>query len=107
MKLLRRCDHLLHAAHLANVLRAAGVRCSLRNTTLAGGIGDIPFMECGPELWIDNDLDEAHAHALLAEVEAATPESETAAVWRCLCGEAIEPQFGACWQCGASRFAPG
>jgi hypothetical protein len=24
--------------------------------------------------------------------------------WRCLgCGEELEPQFGACWQCGHSR----
>lgn len=101
MKLIRRCDHLLQAAHLANVLRAAGIRCSLRNTTLAGGLGDIPFLECGPELWIDFALDEVRARALLAEVES-TPSPQVS--WRCTCGEAIEAQFGACWQCGTSRF---
>ena len=104
MKLLRRCDQTLQAAHIANVLRAAGIRCTARNVTLAAGIGEIPFLECAPQVWIDNDLDEAQAHALLAEIEASDA-LQHASTWSCRCGETIEPQFGACWQCGASRFA--
>lgn len=105
MKLVRHCEQNLQAAHLANVLRAAGIACSVRNATLAAGIGDIPFLECSPQLWIDNDLDEAHARALLAEIETGDSEVPRAAPWHCRCGEVIEPQFGACWQCGTSRFA--
>ena len=105
MKLIRRCDQNLHAAHLANILRAAGIRCTVRNTTLISGLGEIPFLECSPEVWIDNDLDEAHAVALLAEIETGNDSAAPESSWRCRCGESIEPQFGECWRCGASRFA--
>ena len=99
MKLLRRCDHALQAAHYANLLSAAGIRCEIRNTTLSGAIGDIPFLECAPQLWLDSALDEARAHQILQE--AAAPVAGPG--WRCRCGEWQEPQFGACWHCGATR----
>lgn len=102
MKLLRRCDHVLQATHYANALRAAGIRCDVRNTTLSGAIGDIPWLECAPQVWIRDDADEARARALLEEL--ARPSD--APPWRCLqCNETIEPQFGECWNCGSARPA--
>lgn len=101
MKLLLRCDHVLQAEHYANVLRAAGIRCTVRNTALAGAIGDIPFIECAPQVWIDNTLDEHRARELLGSLRQ--PVEGTA--WQCTCGETIEPQFGQCWRCGAERPA--
>jgi hypothetical protein len=101
MPLLMRCDHLLQAEHYANVLRAAGIRCAVRNTALAGAIGDIPFLECAPQLWIDSPLDESRARELLGSLR----QPVTGPAWQCACGESIEPQFGACWRCGASRPA--
>ncbi len=100
MKLLLRCDHLLHATHTANVLRAAGVACEVRNTALAGAIGDIPWLECAPQVWILRDGDEALARTLLEELAQPVPGGS----WRCSrCGESLEPQFAACWNCGAMR----
>lgn len=102
MKLLRRCDHGLQAAHLANALNAAGIACEVRNTTLSGAIGDIPWLECAPQVWIRDARDEARALALLAEL-AVAPD---APAWQCAqCQETIEPQFGACWNCGTPRAA--
>lgn len=101
MKLLRRCEHALQAQHLANALRAAGIACEVRNTTLAGAIGEVPWLECAPQLWIANALDEPRALQLLQELHAPL----AAPPWRCACGETIEAQFGACWKCGASRAA--
>jgi hypothetical protein len=101
MKLLFRCDHALQAEHYANVLRAAGIRCVVRNTTLAGAIGDIPFIECAPQVWIENRLDEAQARALIDTVQKPLDGPP----WTCRCGEVIEPQFGACWRCSAVRPA--
>lgn len=98
-KLFMRCDHPLQAAHYANVLRAAGIACQVRNTTLAGALGDIPFLECAPQLWLDSSLDEGYARQLIAEVQ----QQLDAPSWHCVCGEEIEPQFGACWHCGALR----
>ncbi len=101
MQLLQRCDHPLQAEHLANVLRAAGIRCEVRNTGLSGALGEIPFLECAPQLWVDNALDLPRARELIAAV--SRPLDGPA--WRCSCGELLEPQFGQCWQCGAARPA--
>jgi hypothetical protein len=100
MMLLMRCDHLLAAAHFAGALRAAGIECEVRNTMLSGALGEIPFLECAPQLWLRNPLDEARARetiALLRRPAAGEP-------WTCGgCGETLEPQFGQCWSCGAPR----
>jgi hypothetical protein len=101
VKLLLRCEHALQANHYANALRAAGIRCEVRNTALAGAIGDIPWLECAPQLWIANALDEAQARLVLQEISTPTEGPP----WRCACGEMVEPQFGACWKCGAERPA--
>lgn len=101
MILLRRCDHALQAAHYANLLRAAGIRCEVRNTTLSGAMGDIPFLECAPQLWIENRLDQPRADEIIRAAQAPVDGPR----WQCGCGETLEPQFGACWNCGAARPA--
>ncbi|MGH6610781.1 MAG: putative signal transducing protein, partial [Burkholderiaceae bacterium] len=50
MKLLIRADNSLQASIWADTLRAAGIRCELRNTALSGALGEIPFLECAPQL---------------------------------------------------------
>lgn len=104
MKLLRRFDQPLAAAHCANVLQAAGIGCVVRNTQLGGGVGEIPFLECQPEVWLRHAPDEVHARELLAEIDASQSAAATGLGWDCVCGETNEPQFGACWRCGRSRF---
>jgi len=102
MMLLLSCDHLLQAEHYANVLRAAGIGCTVRNATLSGAMGDIPFLECAPQIWIENRLDEARARDLIASLRLPLD----APPWTCAhCGESIEPQFGACWRCSKPRPA--
>lgn len=100
MKLLMRCEHALAAAHVAGALRAAGIDCEVRNTTLSGAIGEIPFIECAPQIWIRDSLDEARARELVADLRRPVPGDP----WNCAqCGEVLEPQFGQCWKCGAAR----
>ena len=103
MKLLLRCDHALQAAHYANALRAAGIDCEVRNTTLAGAIGEIPWLECAPQIWLRYALDEAIARELIAQLQRPVTGPE----WICgNCAERSEPQFGSCWRCGANRPEP-
>lgn len=102
MKLLARADHLVLATIWAESLRAAGIRCELRNTSLSGAVGEIPFLECAPQLWIEHDADEARARDILRQLR----QPAEGPGWHCgRCGEYSEPQFGACWQCGAERPA--
>jgi len=104
MKLLARADHLLLGTIWAESLRAAGIRCELRNTTLSGAMGEIPFLECAPQLWIEHDSDEPRAREILGQLR----QPSQGPAWRChACGESSEPQFGACWRCGAQRTISG
>ncbi len=100
MKLLMRCEHAIVAAHYAGALRAAGIDCEVRNTVLSGALGEIPFLECAPQIWIRNALDEATARELITQLR--TPVSGDP--WTCAkCGEVLEPQFSQCWNCGSPR----
>ena len=100
MKLLLRCDHAIAAAHYAGALCAAGIDCEVRNTVLSGALGEIPFLECAPQIWIRNPLDEARARELIERLR--TPVAGEP--WTCSrCGEVLEPQFAQCWNCGTPR----
>lgn len=99
MKLFARADQPVQAAIWADTLRAAGIRCEVRNTTLSGALGEIPFLECAPQLWLDA-RDEARAREILRQLR----EPAVGPSWCCAsCGEWSEPQFGNCWKCGATR----
>ena len=99
MKLLTRVENLLTANIWIGALRAEGIACELRNTTLSGAMGEIPFLECAPQLWIRDEADEARALALLEHLRRPV----TGPAWRCACGEELEAQFASCWSCGAAR----
>ena len=88
--------------HVRNVLEGHGIRSEVRNEFLAGASGEIPFIETWPEIWLIDAADLARARELLVqilkEVESPGPD------WTCgHCGERIDGQFGACWNCGAER----
>jgi hypothetical protein len=64
-------------------------------------MGEVPFQEVWPELWVENDLD--HDRALQLIDDAKIVDESPAAPWRCKsCGTENEGQFAACWSCGAS-----
>jgi hypothetical protein len=101
MKLVARCDHAVQAAHVVNVLRAAGIRAEVRNTSLAGALGEIPWSECAPQVWVLDDLEHARARQIVDDLRRPPP---TGAPWTCArCGEWSEVQFGECWRCGQLR----
>jgi hypothetical protein len=101
MKRVFRGRALPEVGHLKSLLEDAGIRCHIKNEQLGAALGEIPFLECTPELWVLEDGDERAAARLIGEsiVGAGTPI--TGAAWRCRrCGGDNEPQFAACWQCG-------
>jgi hypothetical protein len=91
----------LEIHHLKNVLEAAGIRCWIRNELLARLAGEIPFTEVSLELHLVDESDRPRAEAL-REVWRRPPAPGP--TWTCPgCGESIEGQFGACWNCGRGR----
>lgn len=100
MKRFMSCMNLVEAHHVANLLGSAGIRSELRNTFLAGAVGELPFMDVGPQIWIDERQDEAVARKIVEESRQAPLQ----AAWVCdSCGEPSEGQFAQCWNCGAPR----
>lgn len=102
MKVIYSHNNLALAGYVQGVLADSGIECRLRNQYLAGVAGELPPVECWPQVVVDDDRLEAQAKALVEELMSAA--DQPAAEWRCGgCGEMIEGQFTACWNCGADR----
>ena len=102
MRKVYTAETVIEVAHLRNVLEAAGIRCFVRNEGLAGVIGEIPYVECWPELWVVRNGDALRAKGLLDQARQAV--SNPGPDWRCeRCGELVEGQFDSCWNCAEPR----
>jgi len=101
---LTRAPDLLMAQHWVNLLHQEGIACRLSGQYLQGGAGEIPVDQCGPDIWIANPQDrEAALRIIDGGAANFAPRQPN---WHCEnCGEWLEPQFSACWQCGGGRPA--
>ncbi len=94
----------LEVHHLRNVLQAEGIRTVIRNELLSRLAGEVPFTEVAIELAVPDDADAERAARLIRQYRSSRPPSGPG--WQCpACGERLEPQFTACWRCGAERAA--
>jgi len=83
-----------------NILEGYGIRCRIKNESLFAGIGEIPPIECWPQLCVEDD-DFLEAKRIVDE----TLSEKAMTGWKCnSCGEDIEGQFTECWNCGKSRL---
>jgi hypothetical protein len=90
------------AGMLKELLAGEGIDCILKNEQLMTGMGEIPFTECYPELWLVDD--EVYPRARLFVDNWLKNDFSEQSAWVCTgCGEELEPQFGACWSCGRER----
>jgi hypothetical protein len=88
--------------HLRNVLALHGIECVTRKLDLTTGAGELPPVECWPEVWIVEDELFAEAEAILKKTLA--PVKAVRKLWLCSgCAEQIEGQFSECWKCGRER----
>jgi hypothetical protein len=99
MKPLLSSLNALEIHHLKNVLEAEGIRCWIRNELLSRLAGEIPFTECAMEL----HLVRAEDRRARSAARGLAPSAAAGAAACPSCGERIEGQFGACWNCGAAR----
>ena len=102
MKRIHSAKDPLMIGHLKNVLATFGIRCVARNFDLNIAAGELPPIECWPELWVIDDEKAARAKAILKKTLA--PLESVKRPWRCQdCDETIEGQFSECWKCGRDR----
>lgn len=85
--------------HYQNLLEIAGISCFIKQSYLSGGVGELPPVECWPELWIEEDCLQEKASRLIRSADSGTQKT----VWCCECGESHEHQFNVCWKCGRER----
>lgn len=95
----------IHERPLAGLLKERleqeGITCLLRNEELFAAMGEIPFLELRPELWV---IDEDVLPRARLLVQAWLRREEDGCPWVCpQCGERLEGQFDSCWQCGRER----
>ena len=92
----------LMIGHLKNVLATFDIKSVTKNYELSSAAGELPPIECWPELWVVDDHRHAEAEAILKK--ALAPLKSVKKPWQCNgCGEEIEGQFSECWKCGRSR----
>lgn len=104
MKLVYSAESVIQVAHMRNLLECVGIRCMLRNYHLGSATGEIPFVECWPQLWAVEESEHERAARCVAAELAGAHRSGTE--WHCpVCLERLEPQFTSCWRCGCERSA--
>ncbi len=86
--------------HYKNLLESEGIPTFIKNEHLGSIVGEMPFQEVWPQLWVRNDLDLNRAKELLDQQKLADESPKDS--WRCRqCDTDNEGQFAACWNCGA------
>jgi hypothetical protein len=92
----------LAVANLRNLLLREGIETEVRTPFLAAASGDLPFTECWSQLWVVNDEDNDRAVELIRA--ALARRAGAGRPWKCPgCGETVDGQFEACWQCETAR----
>ena len=93
----------VQAFALYHYLDAHGIPVSLPEQPLRAALGEIPFLEAPLRLYLDDPARLNEARDLIRRFQAG-PAPVRGTVWQCgACGEVHEPEFGACWKCGADR----
>jgi Putative prokaryotic signal transducing protein len=90
------------AGLLKDRLEQEGIACLLKNNDLVSVMGEIPMVECYPELWVVDGETWPRAKKLLdlwlQDSQASGP------AWICpSCNEPVDAGFDACWNCNHLR----
>lgn len=101
MKRVYANSSLINVGHVRNLLEHDGIRCTIKNEQLGAALGEIPFLDCQPEVWVLDEADANRAQAVIRD--ALQGDVPRGSPWRCTrCGETNEPQFAACFSCGGA-----
>lgn len=101
MKLVLNARHPPEAHLIRGMLEAAGIRAVVKGDQLYGAFGELPVL---PSVWVLDAEATERAERLIADfLRGAAAIKYGAERWACECGEVLEGQFTACWNCGALR----
>ncbi len=85
-------------AHIMlNLLTQSGIDAHVFNANAQSGMGELPFTETYPQVWVMNDAHTERAKTIVREYKFAPINH---AVVLCdECGEENPANFGVCWNC--------
>jgi len=84
-----------------SLLESEGIRTFIRNEYSSSVVGELPFVEVVPQLYVLEAKDLPRAMELL---KLDLPVENAGENWTCPdCGIDVEGNFSRCWQCGAAR----
>lgn len=99
-KILENVDS-VRIGQLQAMLESDGIESFVKNLNQSSLMGEIPFAEVYPELWIMNDGDHEKALRLIDIYKNAAPQQ--AADWICpSCKSEVPKEIGECWNCGTA-----
>jgi len=86
----------------ASLLNSEGIETFVRNEFASSVMGEVPFVEVCPQLFILDASEEERALELLQPFAPEVPAPD----WKCKkCGVEVDGPFGQCWNCGQLRPA--
>ena len=93
----------LEAYPLLHFLQGAGLPVRLRESALRAALGEIPFLEAGAVLLLDDPAREEEARELIAQHRQGH-QGIRGVIWQCrVCHENHAPEFDTCWNCGTPQ----
>jgi len=84
-----------------SLLESEGIRTFIRNEYSSSVVGELPFVEVVPQLYVLEAKDLPRARELL---KLDRPVENAGEDWICpACGSDVEGNFSRCWNCGAAQ----
>jgi hypothetical protein len=86
---------------MQSLLESHGIRTFLKNQYGSSVMGEVPFVEVVPQLYVLEERDLARAKQLLQlDLPVEQPDED----WVCAeCGVDVDGTFDRCWKCGTGR----
>ena len=86
---------------MQSLLESHGIKTFIRNQYGSSVMGEVPFVEVVPQLFVLEDKDAGRALELL---KLDLPQDDPREDWICPeCGVDVDGLFSRCWKCGVGR----
>jgi len=87
---------------MQSLLESHGIKTYIKNQYASSVMGEVPFVEVVPQLYVLAKEDLQRAQELL---QPDLPDQDPAEDWVCPeCGIDVEGNFTRCWKCGTGRM---
>ncbi len=102
MKRVYLADNLIDAQLIADTLASLGIINHIFNANAAGAMGELPYSQTSPEVWVENYSLISRAMEVITALSAPIPGPDKLCP---NCGEHNPANFLSCWQCASALAA--